>query len=62
MFKISQGHFSPALSLIKNKQKIGDQTMVLVDVEQKIVSSFINFIENQCLKLSDEAIPQPAYS
>ena len=60
MFKISQGHSSPALSLIKNKQKIGDQTMV--DVEQKIVSSFINFIENQCLKLSDEAIPQPAYS
>ena len=60
MFKISQGHFSPALSLIKKKQKIGDQTMV--DVEQKIVSSFINFIENQCLKLSDEAIPQPAYS
>ena len=60
MFKISEGHFSPALSLIKNKQKIGDQTMV--DVEQKIVSSFINFIENQCLKLLDEAIPQPAYS
>ena len=60
MFKISQGHFSPALSLIKNKQKIGDQTMV--DVEQKTVSSFINFIENQCLKLSDEAIPQPTYS
>ena len=60
MFKISQGHFSPALSLIKNKQNIGDQTMV--DVEQKIVSSFINFIKKQCLKLSDEAIPQPAYS
>ena len=60
MFKISQGHSSPALSLIKNKQKIGDQTMV--DVEQKIVSSFINFMENQYWKFSDEGDPQPAYS